>query len=1062
MSVKVAIRVRPFNEREKKLGSELCVKMRNDVQVVLLDDQGKDARKFNFDYAIWSHDSYKMDKQGYYHKDGPMSNFWDQKRVYSKLGVELLQNSVKGYNCCLFAYGQTGSGKSYSIFGYGTNEGIVPMICEEMFNGGALVRDEKHEFSINISMLEIYNEKIQDLLVEVKKRPRYGLKVHENPKIGVFVKGLSRYTVNSYEEIEKVIGMGNKNKTIGATLMNDTSSRSHTVIKIEVHQKELGLIKTIEKNSMINLVDLAGSEKVGKTGARGDRLKEACSINRSLMTLGIVIKQLVKKQCGKKTIISYRDSVLTRMLQNALGGNSKTTMICAISPSRDNYDETMSTLRYANEAKRIQNRAVINESEVDKMIRELQEENKRLKVLLNSLHGRSEKPEEAEIKNILCQIEELDDAIRQKTGIEIEEEKPSARSRKTKKIVEMIKAAMKPEDLEKTPHLTNLNEDMMQSGNIIYNLSKNTKIFVGRGEKMNAGEGVETIILNSASISPEHAMLSYKGGKLEIVVNSELAAENTFVNGVSMIEYEDEVGFSREVLNMDRIIFGTSSTYLVKLPVIEGKCGKPDIEGKEITWEFCQIEKTEVIKAEEDELKRIQEEEIQEREKAQQEELSRMREMIEKLKEEQSIMTETKRETAIVKEDLGMVVMDEEGNMTVQVEGALKKGAKVTQEDLKEQEQIIRKAMEEKEKMFEKINLEERKRQEEETLLNEQISNLKENLIQYYPMILEANFTAEQLNRRIEFIPFIAYMYNPTKIVSNKLIRQILKVKVVNREDGYVYIWDLDTFDNRFSLIQESIQHFYEVNDVLYKTKENDPFWDPEGLIYYSEAVCKAKEIVNRFDLERTIKLTTYEGEVGVVELQVRPTDEMGQDIDEEILDEIDNPYDLVEKKLPCHFVLTVKKLSFLRGSVLNLKFKLQFQAMTGEGIETFSTEPQLIRHLEIPLNWSQLVLIPNVNRDLVRFYMENLLRVHVYIENTEKCDKLGKLPPPKVQGKKKTNFEHVYNMKSEIRPSRPIKKSINVGSKPNQTRRKTKVRKRKKTGNSGWFSNWFGRRKKA
>ena len=423
MSVKVAIRVRPFNEREKKLGSELCVKMKNDTQVILVDDEGNETRKYNFDCAIWSHDGYEQMENGYFKPANALSKFWDQQKVYDKLGNELLQNSVQGYNCCLFAYGQTGSGKSYSIFGYGNNQGVVPMICEKMFNGGALIKDEKHEFSVNISMLEIYNEKIQDLLVEVKKRPRYGLKVHENPKIGVFVKGLSRYSVNSYEEIEKVIGMGNKNKTIGATLMNDTSSRSHTVIKIEVHQKEKGLIKTIEKNSIINLVDLAGSEKVGKTGATGDRLKEACSINKSLMTLGIVIKQLVKKQSGKKTIISYRNSVLTRMLQSALGGNSKTTMICAISPSRDNYEETLSTLRYANEAKRIQNNAVINESEVDKMIRELQEENKRLKEILANLQGGGTKPEEAEIKNILCQIEELDDAIREKTGIELEEEK---------------------------------------------------------------------------------------------------------------------------------------------------------------------------------------------------------------------------------------------------------------------------------------------------------------------------------------------------------------------------------------------------------------------------------------------------------------------------------------------------------------------------------------------------------------------------------------------------------------------------------------------------------------
>ena len=445
MSVKVAIRVRPFNEREKKLGSELCVKM-SDKTVILTDSDGSTLRKYNYDYAIWSHDGYEADMRGYLKKTDAMSKYWDQQKVYDEMGNELLVNAVKGYHCCLFAYGQTGSGKSYSIFGYGTNHGIVPMICNKMFDGTVLIQDEKREFTVNISMLEIYNEKVQDLLIDVKTRPKYGLKVHENPKIGVFVKNLSKYKVNSYEEIENAINTGNKNKTIGSTLMNDTSSRSHTVIKIEVRQKEKNLIKTIERYSCINLVDLAGSEKVGKTGATGDRLKEACSINRSLMTLGIVIKQLVKKQNGVKTIISYRDSVLTRILQNALGGNSKTTMICAISPSRDNYAETMSTLRYANEAKRIQNQAKVNESEVDKMIRELQEENKRLKELLKGMQVSGDKPTDTEMKNILCQIEELDGAIRAKTGQGKAEDDDilDPNTQKTKKMVDMFKKKNEP------------------------------------------------------------------------------------------------------------------------------------------------------------------------------------------------------------------------------------------------------------------------------------------------------------------------------------------------------------------------------------------------------------------------------------------------------------------------------------------------------------------------------------------------------------------------------------------------------------------------------------------
>jgi hypothetical protein len=155
--------------------------------------------------------------------------------------------------------------------------------------------------------------------------------------------------------------------------MNASSSRAHTIISIEFRQREILQGKKREKLSVIHLVDLAGSEKVGKTGAKGDRLKEAAGINKSLSVLGLVISKLADKAIGKTKdiVVPYRDSCLTRILQNALGGNSKTLMICAISPATDNYDETLSTLRYADQAKKIQNKAVINESETDKIIRNL-------------------------------------------------------------------------------------------------------------------------------------------------------------------------------------------------------------------------------------------------------------------------------------------------------------------------------------------------------------------------------------------------------------------------------------------------------------------------------------------------------------------------------------------------------------------------------------------------------------------------------------------------------------------------------------------------------------------
>lgn len=177
-----------------------------------------------------------------------------------------------------------------------------------------------------------------------------------------------------------------QNRTIGSTEMNATSSRAHTIVTIEFKQVSLeGKMKN-EKTSVINLVDLAGSERASSTGATGDRFIESVNINKSLLILGTVINALADKAMGKKgTLPPYRDSALTRILQNALGGNSKTVMICALSPALINFDETLSTLRYADRAKKIQNKATINESEQDKVVRLLKEENLDLKKMIEDL-----------------------------------------------------------------------------------------------------------------------------------------------------------------------------------------------------------------------------------------------------------------------------------------------------------------------------------------------------------------------------------------------------------------------------------------------------------------------------------------------------------------------------------------------------------------------------------------------------------------------------------------------------------------------------------------------------
>lgn len=229
-------------------------------------------------------------------------------------------------------------------------------------------------------MVEIYMEKIQDLLVAPAKREA-PLKIRET-KSHIFVQGAKKETCTSYEQMKRVIDTGDGNRTIGATQMNASSSRSHTVVTVEFQKISNVGGKKGTLGSQINVVDLAGSEKQGQAQTSGDRLAEGNAINKSLSALGNVIEALADKCTGKAkpgAIIPYRDSSLTRMLQQALGGNSSTIMICAIRPGHLYFEETCNTLKYADRAKKIKNTPTINESPQDKMIRELLEENKRLK-----------------------------------------------------------------------------------------------------------------------------------------------------------------------------------------------------------------------------------------------------------------------------------------------------------------------------------------------------------------------------------------------------------------------------------------------------------------------------------------------------------------------------------------------------------------------------------------------------------------------------------------------------------------------------------------------------------
>ncbi|XP_047580600.1 kinesin-like protein KIF17 isoform X6 [Lutra lutra] len=360
-SVKVVVRCRPMNQRERELNCQPVVTVDSARGQCFIQNPGaadEPPKQFTFDGAYY------------------MDHFTEQ--IYNEIAYPLVEGVTEGYNGTIFAYGQTGSGKSFTMQGLPdppSQRGVIPRAFEHVFESVQCAENTK--FLVRASYLEIYNEDVRDLLGTDTKQK---LELKEHPERGVYVKGLSMHTVHSVAQCERIMETGWKNRSVGYTLMNKDSSRSHSIftISIEIYAvDERG--QDHLRAGKLNLVDLAGSERQSKTGATGERLKEATKINLSLSALGNVISALVDGRCKH---IPYRDSKLTRLLQDSLGGNTKTLMVACLSPADNNYDETLSTLRYASRAKNIKNKPRINEDPKDALLREYQEEIKKLKEIL--------------------------------------------------------------------------------------------------------------------------------------------------------------------------------------------------------------------------------------------------------------------------------------------------------------------------------------------------------------------------------------------------------------------------------------------------------------------------------------------------------------------------------------------------------------------------------------------------------------------------------------------------------------------------------------------------------
>ena len=870
MSVKVAVRVRPFNTREKDSKSICNIEM-NGNQTIIKDELGQ-PRTFTFDHSFWSHDCYIEQENGYLSPDSS-GKYADQNFVFETLGKQILDNAWEGYHCCLFAYGQTGSGKSYSMVGYGANKGIVPISCEEIFKRIADNKDPAIHYEVEVSMLEIYNEKVQDLLVPINKRPPSGLKIRESKALGVFVADLTKYPVSSYEEISNKMEEGYQNRTIGSTLMNNTSSRAHTIVTVEFKQVQaVGKTKS-EKLSKINLVDLAGSERANSTGATGERLKEGCNINKSLLILGNVINTLADKASGKKKDVlpPYRDSALTRILQNALGGNSKTVMICALSPASINYEETLSTLRYADRAKKIQNKAVINESEHDKVVRLLKEENNDLKKKIEELSkkllggGVVEEVDKEAFRELKAQYDETQkicESMSKTFSERLEEAKKQDKELGIEKV-----------DISK-PHLVVLNEDPQLSHKLKYPLN-DLPIYVGR----KLGNPAPKITLSGIGIKQNHAIFTKgeKEGEIILKPNDKEAIKYIFINGKRIKSQDGQI-----LKNKDRIIFG-NNTIMLFLEKSDGK------DLYEIDWEMAQtelqneLEEQNKLEEMENEKKRQQAYDIL-KQSLEQKYTKEKKEIEDKMnlqfKEYEDKINEMKNQN----EEIGKL---EKQNNELEMKLKFKLKRLQSQKTIKRgsfQSEVIR----------------------EENLSSSQNEKLEIKLINIVKKIHKFKVFIDDLKRNVELDLFLSKNlidhYNDPNTPMNIFIR------VNNYEEGNVYYWTQNMFNERYDSLKELYNKFLDENyNISELPKEEDPLYDKPQQSLLGYAFFKLEPLAYLMNNCIGIPIISVNGEnEGSIIVDVIPVDENGNTF-EEIPED---PNDLIGENFK--FIVEIKEVKDL------------------------------------------------------------------------------------------------------------------------------------------------------
>ncbi|XP_075629620.1 kinesin-like protein KIF1B isoform X7 [Balearica regulorum gibbericeps] len=832
-SVKVAVRVRPFNSRETSKESKCIIQMQGNSTSIINPKNPKEAPKsFSFDYSYWSHTS----------PEDPC--FASQSRVYNDIGKEMLLHAFEGYNVCIFAYGQTGAGKSYTMMGKQeeSQAGIIPQLCEELFEKINDNSNEEMSYSVEVSYMEIYCERVRDLL---NPKNKGNLRVREHPLLGPYVEDLSKLAVTSYTDIADLMDAGNKARTVAATNMNETSSRSHAVFTIVFTQKKHDTETDLstEKVSKISLVDLAGSERADSTGAKGTRLKEGANINKSLTTLGKVISALaeVSKKKKKTDFIPYRDSVLTWLLRENLGGNSRTAMVAALSPADINYDETLSTLRYADRAKQIKCNAVINEDPNAKLVRELKEEVTRLKDLLRaqglgdiidtSMGSLTASPSSCSLSSQvgLTSVSSIQERIMSTPGGEeaIERLKESEKIiaelnetweeklRKTEAI-RMEREALLAEmgvairedggtlgvfSPKKTPHLVNLNEDPLMSECLLYYI-KDGITRVGQAD----AERRQDIVLSGAHIKEEHCIFrSERNNNGEVIVTLEPCERSeTYVNGKRVVQ-------PVQLRSGNRIIMGKNHVFRFNHPeqarAEREKTPSAETPSEPVDWTFAQRELLEKqgIDMKQEMEKRLQEMEI----------------LYKKEKEEADLLLEQQR-------------LDYESKLqALQKQVETRSLAAETTEEEEEEEEVpwTRHEYELAQWAFRKWKF-------------HQFTSLRDQLWGNAVYLKEANAISVELKKKVQFqfvlLTDTLYSPLPPELLPTELEktrdnrpfpRTVVAVEVQDLKNGATHYWSLEKLKQRLDLMREMYDRAGEMASNTQDESEgtmtgSDPFYD--------------------------------------------------------------------------------------------------------------------------------------------------------------------------------------------------------------------------------------------